>query len=270
MGASTVAAQNIVYLQIARQINERFTRSGCPLVFLKGMALLETAYPDLSERFLSDIDILVPRKKLGEADALFQEIGFDAPENTLEYIKEGAIPIRVDLHAGLWFFDEEKLWSRVRPKSTGSAGSLTVLSPEDQLLHIALHTILQDGMISDTAREDARRLLRYYEKDWSWELFWSQAREEGWSRAADLFLSELEGKETQPELRSILLNNKGLSYGRMWAAQERWGKKIQILWDVIFPPADFLALRYPRIPAWLRPLARLGMLVWKMCYTKIR
>jgi len=240
------------------------------------MALLETAYPELSKRFMSDVDILIRSRDLKQAINFLKGLGFESVGQTLTFIKKGEIPIRVDLHDRLWFFNQKRLWKNVQLKKEGS--NLNVLSPEYNLLHIALHTILQDGIISDTSLKDGVALLQYSSEEWSWRRFVHLAREEGWGQTAGLYLNALHSFEPNVvppgvltdlicsfELEEQLLQKEKAvhGYSRMILGQEKRLKKMKLLWFILFPSIGFLRWRYSHIPsflAWTLPFVRLAHL----------
>ncbi len=220
---------------------------------------------------MSDVDILVSPRELRQAILLLQQLGFESPNRTLEFIKKGEILLRIDLHDRLWFFDAKKLWRSVAAKKEGSR--LRILSPEYNLLHILLHTLLQDGFVSETALDDGKGLLQYYRQAWSWERFTALAREEGWSKTAAIYLRELAKQEPGLVPSKILLQDdtfvirdRGNSYSRMIWAQEKFWKRIQLIWFILFPSLGFLKWRYSFVPSflvWLLPLVRCVDLAWK-------
>jgi len=65
-----VAAELLVHLRAA----------GCPVLFLKGLALSPLIYPSDSLRPMRDIDILIPRKDKVLVAKAIRELGFELPE----------------------------------------------------------------------------------------------------------------------------------------------------------------------------------------------
>jgi Uncharacterised nucleotidyltransferase len=57
-------------------ILEQFGRAGIPVIPLKGVALAEALYGDVSLRVCSDVDVLVPRHAVGHAIELLHADGF--------------------------------------------------------------------------------------------------------------------------------------------------------------------------------------------------
>lgn len=223
---------------------------------------------------MSDIDILVPKANLLKANQILREMGFQSHYYPLEFLKPGKINIRVDLHFMLWYFNGKKLLKRVQWKFGGKLGDILILSPEDNFLHLILHSVLQDGWISEAALEDCRRLLHYYKDKWSWEVFLSRAKAEGWSRVTVLFLEEFSRRNRDlvpawvvskgdPSLKRRLLDQSKPAYWRMFVAQDHFWKKISLIKEILFPPLSFLKLRYPNCPLWLLPIARPFLLAWK-------
>ncbi len=139
----------------------RFARAGFPIIPLKGVALAESLYRDVSLRVCSDVDILVPRRAVGHAIELMQADGFRGADryharateidlllrSNMEYCL-GSPPASfqyvLELHwdiAWRWRADSEMvdhLWADARPGTVLGADAWA-LSPEWELLYLALH-----------------------------------------------------------------------------------------------------------------------------------
>jgi hypothetical protein len=126
-----------------------------PAMLLKGAALIESVYPEVGLRPMQDLDILVPRAAIHRAQAAVQDLGYqtvggkvqaDAEEKLRVHhhhfplMKGGGVAI--ELHHHVLFeappsFDISGYWARARP-APGPVPHL-LPSPEDLLLHVALH-----------------------------------------------------------------------------------------------------------------------------------
>lgn len=62
-----VALRNALAVRELSELLRLFDRAGIPAIPLKGMALAESLYGDLTLRISTDIDILVPRTMVGRA-----------------------------------------------------------------------------------------------------------------------------------------------------------------------------------------------------------
>jgi hypothetical protein len=139
----------------------RFAQAEVPAIPLKGVALAESLYGDVTLRVCSDVDILVRRESVGRALQLLEEIGFEPADryaayrgdvdrllgSNMEYgLLSPAAPFRylLELHwdiAWRWRADSrmvDDLWADARPGTVLGADAW-VLSPEWELLYLAFH-----------------------------------------------------------------------------------------------------------------------------------
>ena len=161
-----------------------------PLVLLKGAAYLAQQLPLSEGRFLSDIDLLVPRSRLEEAERLLLLAGWQGEEldwydehyyrawsHELPPMRFPGRSLEVDLHHTIL-----PVTGRIRPDvaalieaSIRLPGSVfRVLCPEDQVLHACAH-LFQDSDLSHRLRDlaDIDALLRQYNTH---DTFWLQLR----------------------------------------------------------------------------------------------
>ena len=139
----------------------RFARAGIPVIPLKGVALAEALYGDVSLRVCSDLDVLVPRHAVGHAIELLHADGFRGADryhartmevdlllrSNMEYClvsPPASFQYVVELHwdiAWRWRADSDMvdhLWTDARPGTVLGADAW-VLSPEWELLYLAFH-----------------------------------------------------------------------------------------------------------------------------------
>lgn len=132
--------------------------AGIPAIPLKGVALAESLYGDLTLRVCADLDVLVPRRMVAQAFRLLLSSGYrgDFPERfsvdlfldrntdcSLDREEQGFRYI-LEPHWGiLWRTPSdgdatEDLWAEARPKAFRGAPAYA-LSPEWNLLFLAAH-----------------------------------------------------------------------------------------------------------------------------------
>lgn len=158
----------MVLSRTARQLNRVWAEAGIPAIWLKGIALALTVYPQPALRPMNDLDVLVPYEQRQAALALARSAGFDecAPGDLLfdprsrayervshHYILTSQTdnPVIVELHYRLlrprmllsreqaaWF------WTQTRP-APGDEPALTVFQAEARLLYLAAHAMLHHG-----------------------------------------------------------------------------------------------------------------------------
>src|SRR5581483_11530805 len=132
-----------------------FQRAGIDALPVKGIVLAETIYGGLALRPLGDLDVLVHPADLPTARSVLAGLRFVQPphpgfENAYHpfhdppYFRPASGgEICLELHWGLWainFFhmDTDMLWRRSIPTRLHGI-EVRILSPEDTLLHLAIH-----------------------------------------------------------------------------------------------------------------------------------
>ena len=167
-----------------------------PVIFLKGAAYVAAGLPAARGRRFSDVDILVPRARIEEAEqALFLHGWFSEKldpydqkyyrkwmheipplrhnrRRTVIDVHHAIIPQTMRLHP-----DPEKLIASTRP--VGGDERLRVLAPADMVLHSAAHLFL-DGEFRNSLRDlvDMDQLLRHFSsQDGFWEGLYLRAVE---------------------------------------------------------------------------------------------
>jgi hypothetical protein len=170
-----------------------FRQAGVAALPVKGVVLAETLYGSLALRPLGDIDVLVQPSDLPGARAALGALGFAQaaepgyenahhPYHDPPYYRHAAGgTICLELHWGLWasqFFQlkTNALWRRaVRAQLHGA--DVAILSPEDTLLHLAIHrsrSALRLRFVCDVAE-----LLRRHRATLDWEYLLAQTHAAG-------------------------------------------------------------------------------------------
>lgn len=170
-----------------------FRQVGVAALPVKGVVLAETLYGSLALRPLGDLDVLVRPDDLPGARAVLGALGFaQAAEPGYEniyhpyhdppyYRATESGTICLELHWGLWashFFQLETdvLWRRAVPARLNGA-DVSILSPEDTLLHLAIHrsrSALRLRFVCDVAE-----LLRRHRATLDWDYLLAQTRAAG-------------------------------------------------------------------------------------------
>lgn len=162
------------------QIHAALAELDCPLVVLKGAAYVAADLPAASGRLFNDIDILVPRKLLNQAEAALMLAGWNTTGLStyderyyrrwmheippMQHLHRATV---IDVHHAIlpdtarYFPDPQKLLSRIVPAGDDMPG-VYVLSAEDRILHSATH-LFHDGELPHGLRDltDLDLLLRH-------------------------------------------------------------------------------------------------------------
>jgi hypothetical protein len=161
--------------ELAGAVLDELHRRGVPNLVLKGWALIPLVYEGRRElRVASDLDLLISRESLMEADAVLREEGFVIPpqaevwpgfahkySHEAQYIRScgSRRPLGVDLH---WqVMGNPQLWPHVghdwfpRAQEVVVEGRrMSVPATEDLFLHLCAHEVVDD------AREPVTPLYR--------------------------------------------------------------------------------------------------------------
>jgi hypothetical protein len=173
---NSVLARNVLLLGALDAIAAAAAEKDLTFIVLKGAALLAEGVWRPEEREMTDLDLLIRPGDEKAFDVLLTALEFKPMENSSQaYFKMAGVfapPVIVDIHTGLWHEKETKaLWHRSRfltvpvPELSDRLGRLPHkgLGFEDQLLHLASHTLLYHGSLtSRTLADIARLLVRVY------------------------------------------------------------------------------------------------------------
>jgi hypothetical protein len=171
-----------------------------PVVLLKGAAYIAQALPIADGRLLSDVDLLVHRSKLEEAEHALTSAGwasnkldpydqhyYRAWSHELPPMRLPAHPLEIDLHhtilppTGRIPIDADAL---VRDAQPLADSRFSVLCPEDQIVHACVH-LFQDSDCSERLRDliDVDGLMRHFAVDEaSWDRLLSRVALHGAGR----------------------------------------------------------------------------------------
>jgi len=189
-----------------------FDQAGIPAIWLKGIALSHTHYPEPHLRTMGDLDVLVPKDGLAAAkEALlaqgfrpagidfFELGGFTDQARHHECLLSRTGQVKLELHFRLlvpsihyrmedsdlnWFWSQTQELSQDRP-------SFQVLKPEANLLHLCGHVMLQN----QGERLDLLHLLDLHllvtKSALDWDLIIEQAEVLHWAYAVETALTLL-------------------------------------------------------------------------------
>lgn len=183
------------------QVRRALAPLQAPVLLLKGGAYIVAGLPAAHGRTLSDIDLLVPRARLAEAESVLLAAGWISQENDaynqryyrewmheippLTHVQRGSV---IDLHhtvtapTSSFAVDGDALIAASRPIDPAEP-QWRVLQPVDMVLHSAVH-LFQEGEFEHGLRDllDMDWLLQHFEATES--RFWPQLL----ARAAELRL----------------------------------------------------------------------------------
>ncbi len=219
--------------------------AGIPVILLKGAHLAELVYGDIGLRSMGDVDILVKRPDVMRVGGKLIEMGYtpsrelwDQVVNTSyhhlpAFTKPNAAPVEVhwllmnqiDPSTRIISFfqiDIDELWGRAYP-ATIAGVRVSVLSPDDLLLHLCVHTSYQHKFCMGLrALCDISKTIRNYESEINWEQI--QARAQQWGMGNCVYLTLYLARELlQADVPNEVLNE--LAPGDLKPQFVTWAKE---------------------------------------------
>jgi hypothetical protein len=193
-------ARNMLLQDELGRILSAFNKEGIPVVILKGSALLDTVYPDISLRPMSDLDILVHPEDLRRAEALVLGLEYiyltkqadafaDREYHHLPNLGHRKKGIFLEVHRHIvdagdaFYFDISGFWARARPVRKANAEALA-FSPEDLLIHLSVKFLLDRRYLSSAAVGqlcDISEISKHYSDSLDWDLVVKISRENGFA-----------------------------------------------------------------------------------------
>lgn len=216
LGTFTANYEN---LEIFDEALEIFNKVGLKVILLKGSHLARFVYQDVGLRGMLDIDILVKKEDLRKAEELLLQKGYSFlrmsqdPQkhfSNIEWFKSKHSHLhpfihpkgtkRIEIHwtivmpTNLLNINIEKLWQRANSVRINETYAL-VLSPEDLLLYLSLHTSYQHKFMKHGLGPycDIATTIRYYNQDIDWDQLKLRAYE--WRAEKYLYLTLRLSKE---------------------------------------------------------------------------
>ena len=291
--------RNSLYLSTQRNVHKfqelggvlsAFNHAGIRLIPLKGAHLAALVYPDPALRPMGDLDLLVPREQLEEGAEIITGLGYRASRayqvddecTRMQHLppmnKDGHSTI--EIHWAIskphypFMIDQAALWdSAVKTRIT--AQPAWVLSNENLLMHLALHTSYQHHFNSGLKPFcDIAELLLHHREKIDWGRLTQDAKE--WGLAKSLYLTltmvedllqvnvpraalgALEPGDFNPEVVSVLrehvlAGHPDLTINLAEIMDEAGSlDKVTRLWRRIFIPPETLAREYNVSPHSLR------------------
>lgn len=172
--------KNILLKREFMHINRKFRESGIIAAPIKGMALLYDVYDDPGLRQLADIDILVKNEYLKKSEHILMNLGYELALGRFSkryYCNHHChLPFRnkylVELHWNLSVSQPNRivipeLWQRLR-NIESEENIITLLSPEDTILSIALHLRRFNRPFSLKYIVDIYKIIEKYKEKLDW------------------------------------------------------------------------------------------------------
>ena len=288
---ATASRNMLLYHELARILSALEQRE-IPVILLKGAALAETLYLNLSLRPMGDLDLLVSKEQLDQAIIAVKALGYVPERPQIRAGLEQLVayetnfdggecsPTHVELHWNLiggrgsryrprieWF------WEQSEPIELLGLQALT-LNATAHLLYLAAHVTLKHG------RDEARllwfhdlHLLISHSGELDWQELLARADEFDWASGLRAALRGTQGLFSTPvpeevgsalggdgdqEAGGMRRHNAGALQTRIastwqdWSALH-WPVRLRCILATVIPSRAYITWRYAPHPAWLWP-----------------
>jgi len=175
-----VASRNTLLTEKLAAILDYFQKERIEIILLKGIALIQTIYPNIALRPIYDIDILIRPQDFAVVKAGLEELGyFNSVFYREDFYQDN---IMVDVHEELinmtriksrrkaHRIDMDEVWrSSLAIEINGQKAR--ILSPEYSLMELCLHLTFHHGLQGLIWFVDIARLIEYYKNEIDWNRF---------------------------------------------------------------------------------------------------
>jgi hypothetical protein len=228
---SNLARNMILQDELVRIVTE-FNSQNVPVIILKGAAMLESIYRDISLRQMSDLDILVRPEHLDKAEKIALEQGYNFLVDTeiQKQTKEGCRhlanlwhrekKIVLEIHHHIvspnesYQFNLEGFWERAKTIKLLGTEAL-IFAPEDNLIHLCINFLFDRKFESEKALgqlSDISELIKYYKDTLDWDLVQRVARLHGLSSAVYLSLYTCQQLLETPILPDVMMKFRPMEF----------------------------------------------------------
>ena len=271
----SVACRNTLLTEKLSAILDYFQKARIQIILLKGMALIQTIYPNISLRPIYDIDILIHPQDFPVAKAGLEALGYFNSafyredfyqDNIMVDVHEELINItRIKSRRKAHRIDMDEFWKNSLAIEINGQGA-RILSPEHTLMELCLHLTLHHGLQGLIWFVDIARLIEYYKNEIDWNKFIKETSDYRINRPVyyALFyvnkilrqdIPEYVLNQLKPERQNLLerkifnliLSGRTLENIRFFftlTAMENLWDKLSFFRDITFPSTKTLSAKY--------------------------
>jgi len=274
------SAQNTRLRHQLGQVLEMLGKQGIAVAPIKGAHLAECYYADIALRPMGDIDLLVHKADVKEAEACLKSLGYELRGGRDWYLEEHyhiaytppqngpslEIHWHVIANGSPFSINIEDVWQRMRPGII-AGHAVSLFSPEDVVLYLCLHASYQHGFGGGLlAFYDIAQILRQTGDHFDWELVLRLARAWRVEKCAAIALhltqewlgapipaaaldqlcesSMREEKAAMAATLTLRRANMPRDLAKLWGGKGL-REKAAAVWRNVFLPRDLLADLYP-------------------------
>lgn len=164
----TKASQNLITIHHLRKVIERLKKKGPEILFFRGISLLGDVYPQLGDRSMLDVDILVRERDLQQLKKVLMDMGLNENEPGV-FARIGLLidihtsfltPIRSTLGKSCLTISVDEVFQQSVSKQLDDI-AIKIPCPEHLFISTAFH-LQSHSFLWDKGWEDLVRIKKYY------------------------------------------------------------------------------------------------------------
>jgi len=189
--------RNRLLLHELGNLIQTINATGAQVIILKGAALAQTVYSDITLRAFGDIDLLAQPNDWPKLRNTLRELGFTPDRNfdelteqdiwdytcsfrTINFRKTNPLPVHLDIHfnsvhIGWPKSESHKLWARAIEIKMPNATALG-LCPEDLLVHLCIHLTFHNFSKLQWF-VDIYKTIQYYNETLDWNKLINESKD---------------------------------------------------------------------------------------------
>ena len=189
----------------SRLVLKTLNSAGIPTIPLKGIVMANSIYESIGLREMNDFDLLVPPEKLKRSVEILTGMGYKPVKhfclNSLirtakhmpGFIKKDHVMLEIHWNITspntYYSIDPHELWEQAVPVQILDYETL-MLSPENFLLHLCLHTSYQHQFDFGLRPScDIAEVIDHFGTTLDWQAVTERAKQRGWARGVYLALA---------------------------------------------------------------------------------
>jgi Uncharacterised nucleotidyltransferase len=280
----TTSVRNLVLLHELGLCLQELSAARVAVIALKGAALAQAVYRDLSLRPMGDVDVLVRREDLATTTRLLTALGYTPAraethpgalaehENELTFLKRGRFEACIDVHWTLFdspYYQDripmDWFWSTAQPVSIAGVPTM-MLGHEALLIHLCGHLALHHGASGLLWWHDIAEVLSTYRDGLDWGELLAKTRMYGLALPVRAVLTRVADEwgvsvpvDVLPALRALphsraeervfaWLTQRDRPAGPRFLADlgsmSGWRRRLRFARTHLFPSASYMRQRY--------------------------
>ncbi|MCM8762903.1 MAG: nucleotidyltransferase family protein [Candidatus Omnitrophica bacterium] len=255
-----IAARNLLLLKHTKDILVALKQEDISVIVLKGIALIETVYPQIGMREIADIDLLVKTKDLSRVSQKLIDLGYIPERGTSRptFLMNGKVCVIVQLHTDIPYLRENEIWTDLTTVKIDGEDAC-VLPLEETLIYLCYHAIVSHLNTEQKWLEDIHRFVTKYKVEIDWEIMavkikkyrltalcyysFTKVKEIFNSAIPDIFLSNIKpGNRLQSKIFQRIFNEEVSAYYFSYLLPPLIQPRL--IFSYFFPMPRFLKFRY--------------------------